>query len=57
MFALTALRSKYDFWIPDEIVTLEEKKSDQKYVFSSSKMLIEKKRIFFRIKIFELEKQ
>ena len=57
MVALIARRSKYDFWIPGEILTLE-KKSRSKIIFlSRSKILIEKKiRNFFRTKIFSSSK-
>ena len=33
MLALIARRSKYDFWIPDEILTLEIKIQIKKYFF------------------------
>ena len=33
IFALIARRSKYDFWIPDEILTLEIKIQIKKYFF------------------------
>ena len=33
MDALIARRSKYDFWIPDEILTLEKKNRSKKYFF------------------------
>ena len=33
MLALIARRSKYDFWIPDEILTLEIKIQTKKYFF------------------------
>ena len=33
MVALIAQRSKYDFWIPDEILTLEIKIQIKKYFF------------------------
>ena len=41
MLALTARCSKYDFWIPDEILTLEK---NPDHFFSRLKMLIEKKK-------------
>ena len=33
MVALIARRSKYDFWIPDEILTLEKKNQIKKIFF------------------------
>ena len=37
MVALIARRSKYDFWIPDEILTLETKNQNKKIFFRDRK--------------------
>ena len=48
MFALIARCSKYDFWIPDEILTLEIKIQIKKYFFEIENFDRKKNRIFFR---------
>ena len=48
MDALIARRSKYDFWIPDEILTLEIKIQIKKIFFRDRKFWSKKKSNFFR---------
>ena len=47
MDALIARRSKYDFWIPDEILTLEIKIQIKKIFFRDRKFWSKKKAEFF----------
>ena len=57
MVALIARRSKYDFWIPDEILTLEIKIQIKKIFFRDRKFWSKKKSNFFSDqKIFPIQK-
>ena len=57
MVALIGRRSKYDFWIPDKILTLEKKIQKKKLFFRGRKFRSKKNRKFFSIEIFDLEKK